>query len=365
MADIQLRFDKDALVLSGPVQSELMQLGTDMRRDAELTMLLEPEVFEDAYKMQQFAGAQCFVANTAGLTPARLSQAGMRDQSAQLARVALDVVNVFNPQHVLIEVAPCGLPLDASSRQSLNENCDQYKRAAKLFENLQFDAFFLNGFAKCADLKCALMGIRKVSDAPIFASVDVDGAGTLVASEWSQAVPGGESLEDAVQVMAEYGAQVVGFSTGAPAEQAAALAERIRKVTFLPMLAQLDVAEDVSRAAADAKAAEIAAGSMSDISEEAASEYAPVEPSEANPYPSPDSMLSAADALYEAGVQFFRASGNATPAYTGALVAATEGRDAILTSSAFTANSGTIDEPMEDVAARLRQKVSAAIKKQA
>lgn len=342
MADIQLRFGKDMLVLSGSVRLELMRLGTDMQRDSELTMLLEPEVFEDAYKMQQFAGAQCFVANTAGLTPARLAQVGMREQGEQLARAALDVVNMFNPQHVLVEIAPCGLPLDSSSKQSLNESCDQYKRMAKLFDDLQFDAFFLNGFAKCADLKCALIGIRKVSDAPIFASVNADGAGMLAASEWSKPLPSGEALEDAVQVMAEYGAQAVGFSTGAPIEQVVDLVERVRKITFLPMLVQLEVAEDVACSEVDT----------------------PAEPTEENPYPSPDSMLPAADALYNTGVQFLRAVGQATSAYTGALVVATEGRDAILPTSAFNVNSGTIDEPIEDVAARLRRKVSAAINRQ-
>lgn len=348
MADIQLRFDKDVLVLSAPVQSELVSLGTDVQRDAELTMLLEPEVFEDAYKMQQFAGAQCFVANTAGLTPARLACVGMCEQSERLARVALDVVNVFSPQHVLIEMAPCGLPLDASSKQSLNESCDQYKRAAKLFENLQFDTFFLNGFAKCADLKCALMGIRKVSDAPIFASVNVDGAGRLMESAWSKPVPGGEALEEAVRVMAEYGAQVVGFCTDAPLADAVELAGRMRQTTYLPMLVQLSVVDDLAR------------GKSGPEDETEASTVA-ILPTDENAYPAPDTMMEAADALCEAGVQFLRAAGNATPAYTGALVAATEGRDVVSSPSAFSANSGTIDEPLEDVAERLRNKVNAAI----
>lgn len=327
MADIQLRFDKDVLVLSGPIQTGLMQLGTNTQRDAELTMLLEPEVFEDAYKLQQFAGAQCLVAYTAGLTPARLAHVGMREQGSALAKSALDIIDVFNPQHKLVEIAPCGLPLDAASKQSLNESCDQYKRAVQFFEGLLFDAFFLNGFTRCADLKCALMGIRKVSGAPIFASVNVDVQGYLVASEWAEPLPSGETLKEAARIMAEYEAQVVGFNIVAPVASAVAFVEQIREVTYLPILVQLQVEKD-------------------------------------SPYNNPDTMIAAADELCGAGVQFLRAVGKSTPAYTGALVAATEDCSVVLPSGAHGHNSGKIDEPLEDVAARLRKKVNAAITKQ-
>ena len=47
-----------------------------------------------------------------------------------------------------------------------------------------------------------------------------------------------------------------------------------------------------------------------------------------NPYHRPDVMMEAAQHLRAAGAQFLRATGQATPAYAGALVAATDGLDA-------------------------------------
>ena len=72
MPDIALRFHKDMLVLSSPASSALDRLGVDVVRDLELTTLLEPDTLEDIYKLEAMAGAQCFVANTASFTPARL-----------------------------------------------------------------------------------------------------------------------------------------------------------------------------------------------------------------------------------------------------------------------------------------------------
>ena len=47
-----------------------------------------------------------------------------------------------------------------------------------------------------------------------------------------------------------------------------------------------------------------------------------------NPYHRPDVMMEASQQLRAAGAQFLRATGQATPAYASALVAATEGLDA-------------------------------------
>ena len=53
-------------------------------------------------------------------------------------------------------------------------------------------------------------------------------------------------------------------------------------------------------------------------------------PTTENPYYAPDTMMAAAVDLRAAGVQFLRAAGDATPAYTGVLAAATAGLDVVV-----------------------------------
>ncbi len=312
--------------------------------DTELALILEPEVFEDAFTLEKAAGAQCLVAPTADLTPARLAHVGMRDAAEDLARTAFEVTAARSPEHILVEIAPCGLPLDPASKASLLENRLQYERAARLFDGADFDAFFLNGFTRVADLKCALMGIRKVSDAPILASVDVDGEGMLRSLE-HEVHPSlaCESLEDAVSVMAEYGAQVVGFCTDGEPEVAAALAARVASVAYLPMLVQLFVRP----CDADEGAEAVGAGSCL----------------------RPDDAYDAALALMAAGAQFVRAAGSATPAYTGAMAAAVAGLDvkgAVAGGSAdgvhaSQASLASSDLSLEELSVHLRQSVNGAL----
>lgn len=293
MPDIALRFHKDMLVLSAPVLPALERLGVDVVRDAELTLLLEPDTFEEFYKMESIAGAQCIVAGTGALTPARLTSVRMEDRGDDLVKRALGAVAAARPQHVLVEVGPCGLPLDASSKASLVENRDQYARAGRLLDGAEFDAFYLEGFEDAVDLKCALMGLRKVSDKPIIASVNVDAEGVLRS--------GRGTLEEALSVAQEFEASVAGFCTDAGQDAAVALTRRAGRATSLPVLVELQVGERDARQQG---------------------------PTDANPYYSPDMMVPAADALRAAGAQFLRAVGNATPAYTGALAATVLGLDA-------------------------------------
>ncbi len=293
MPDIQLRFNRDMLVLSSPVAPVLARQGFTDAGDTEYVTLMEPEVVRDALRLNLTAGSHCLITETAGITPARLAHRGMADRAEELARAALATVNDLRPQHTLVEVGPCGLPLDASSKASLNENRDQYARAARAVEatGQPYDAFFLNGFRNPSDLKCALMGIRQVSGKPVIASVDVAADGTLAGGHFTFA--------EALEVMAEFEADVAGFSTAAGQEAACALAAQAA-ATPLPVLAQLSVAEVNQRQGAATPE---------------------------NPYYCADVVVDAALALHRAGVQFLRATGAATPAYAGALAVAVDGRD--------------------------------------
>lgn len=291
MPDIALRFNKDMLVFSAPVENVLARQGVNVAEDMEYQLLMEPESIHDALQMENAAGAQCLVLPTSTLVPARLAHKRMEERLLDLAASVCEAVASVRPQHVLVEVGPCGLPLDPSSKASLNEHRAQYAQVGKAFEQKEFDAFFLNGFAREDDLKCALMGLAQVSDKPVFASVDVDAEGRL---------PHGASLEDVAAVMQEYGAAVVGFSTALAPKQAAAMARRFAAACDIPLLVQLFVREIAPRQ---------------------------FEATVENPYYRPDEMISAAAHLHAAGVQFVRAAGRATSSYTGALAATLGGLD--------------------------------------
>ena len=339
MPDIQLRFHRDMLVLSAPIDATLARQGIDVARDRQYLNLMEPDAITDALRMEQMAGAQCLVTATEDITQARLAHVRMEGDSRALAHAAVQAVAELKPQHILAEIGPCGLPLDSASKASLNENRKQYADAARAFQYEPIDALFLNGFTRIGDLKCALMGVRQVCDLPLFASVVLGdmpldsvsavtqgqtpddevltsiGKSLLAGYELAEperatglpAVRTGLPVDqwpEAVSTMAELGASVVGFETAEPAFRAVAYAQQAAQITDLPLLAQLRVTTDPS-----------------------ARQAAPLVPLEDILDYTPDTMAPAAVKLYGAGVQFLRATGRATSSFTGALAATVFGLD--------------------------------------
>ena len=286
MADIELRFHHDMLVLSAPLDAALARQGVDVARDRQYLNLMEPDVVRDALRMELVAGAQCLVTPTEDVTRARLAHVNMDADAARLARAALDIAAELKPQHVLAEIGPCGLPLDPSSQASLNENRGQYADAARAFGEGAFDALFLNGFTNIVDLKCALMGVAQVSGKPVFAS----------------ATPNEKaSWPELVETMADLGASVVGIETAEPVDRALAYIEEAKRLADLPILVQLRVTQPSAAAAKGLVP-------LQDIEE-----Y------------TPDTLDRAAVKLFGAGAQFLRATGAATSACTAALAATVSG----------------------------------------
>lgn len=297
MADLALRFHRDPLVLSAPIDELLARQDVDASAEREFLDLLEPETVFELQKLDHMVGAQCMVTNTYDITQARLAHKRFENQSAEIASSSVRLLKQLQPQHIIASIGPTLLPIDPDSRASLKQNRDQYARAAQDFGE-GIDAFLLDGMASITDLKCALMGVRMVSDLPILASVNVEEDGTLRGRD--------TSLEEAIAAMVDLQASVVGFSAKAKLSSVLALVKRAVAATELPLLVQLEVGEHDER--------DVNPG------------FRPVELTDENPYRTSDALFDAANALLPAGVQFLRAVGHATPSYTGALVIATDGR---------------------------------------
>ena len=301
MADIALRFHKDPLVLSAPIDELLVRQGVEDAADQrEFMDLIEPETVFELQKLDQMVGAQCLVTNTYDITRARLAHSRFDEQSAEIARASVDILRDLKPQHIIASIGPTRLPIDPESRASLKQNRDQYARAAQDFGE-GIDAILLDGMVSLVDLKCALAGVKKVCDLPIFASVNLDADGRLVGRS--------TTWEEALAVMVEFEADVVGFSSAAAPEVLLPLVKRTAELADAPILVQLQVGEHDPR--------DVNPG------------FRPVEITPDNPYRTSDAIFDAGTALLAAGAQFLRAVGHATPSYTGALVIAGDGRDCV------------------------------------
>lgn len=303
MADIELRFHKDMLVLSAPVVFALERQGINMQEDGELVMLMEPETVQDALRMEAMTGAQCLVASTEGICEARLAHNRMEDRAQEIALRVLEGAWACKPQHLICEIGSCGLPLDPSNEGSRAQTEQQYENAVQALNDASaeldlgmYDAILLNGLRSVADAECAIDAVRRKTDRPVFASVDLDENGLYA----------GKDVEDIVSALDR--ADVVGLSCAAEAATIAEAVRRFAALTEKPLLVQIRVR---AATAMEKKRATLGVSIPG------------------NPYATPDSLADAALALRAAGAQFLRVVGEATPACTGALAVAVSGADCL------------------------------------
>lgn len=264
------------LVLSGPIEAGLERLCLDVNRDLSVANILEPETIKTAIEPYVLGGAQCLVANTKGMLQARLAHENLDNRIEELAHAALDVAFACKPEHIIVELGNCGLPLDDESKFSLNEYKNQYVSAGRIFNNAgDFDAFFLSELQNSSQIKCALMGLRQVSDKPIFVSVDID----------SQAkFNNHENIYDYAKTLVEFGATVAGIVVRDNLETAEKLCKRLRAGCDLPILLEFFVSSELDGL-----------------------------------YNNTDTMKDACICANKAGAQFLRATGFARPAHTAVL----------------------------------------------
>lgn len=293
MPDIALRFNKDMLVLSTPLDYQLKAQGFDLLSDREYVALCEPELVEEAFRLEKIIETPCLVTATEGITNARLSHSNFEDRAPEMAEIAYKGAASFTPQHIIAAIGPTGLPLDPSSAASLKQSRFQYEDAVRALSSQPFDALYFTGFASAYDAQCALMGARAVYDGPLMVSLLLDE---------DQQLASGHTLEEAVALCDDSGADVIGIVSSVGPEALEALAARMVSATDKPLLVDIAVGPKNPRQFA---------------------------PTEEEPYPSADALVDAAWRLRNAGVQFLRASGHATPAYTGALLATVMGHDVV------------------------------------
>ncbi len=293
MPDIKMRFNKDMLVLSTPLDYQLSSQGFEGLADREYVVLNEPELIEEAFNLEKTLGVPVFVAPTEGITEAQLAHARLEGHSADMARIAYEAGAQFSPQHYLAAIGPCALPLDPNSGASLKQSRNQYRDAVRFLAEYPFDGVFLSGFSNLFDAQCALMGARAVYDGPLLICLVPQPDGGF---------PCGRSLAEAVELCDEYGADVIGVSSDAPARALYGYAEIMANATDKPKLLDVVVRKRDRRQ---------------------------FEPTDANPYPTADALVDLALGLHARGIGFLRASGDASPAYTGALLATVSGLDVV------------------------------------
>ena len=230
MADIQLRLDKDVLVIEGAMGTMLQQMEISSEESGLLLNVLDPELITDIHRRYKAAGANCAVTNTFGGTKAKLQTYGLAERAEELNRAGVRAAKDADVQHVLADVGPCGLTMYPLGTASFEDVYQQF------FEQISFlaaegpDAILIETMADIAEARCAVLAGKAACNLPIFVSCTFNEYGRMDLS--------GTDPATAALILEGVGADAVGMNCGLGPEQMLPLFAQMAQATALPLLVQ-------------------------------------------------------------------------------------------------------------------------------
>lgn len=291
MPDIQNRFNIDMLVLEGAMGTMLQRSGVAPETCGEFLNIIEPDLIAGIHANYHMVGADCATSNTFCGSRPKLAEYGLEDQLEAINRAGVELAREGGAPHVLADIGPTGLVMQPLGPATFDELFDIFAEQAAALASGNPDAFILETFTDIAELRCAVLACKSVSDLPVIASATFGERGRMDLS--------GTTPAQAAIIMKAAGADAVGLNCGLGPEQMLPLVSEMTSATTLPVFVQPNAGLPTLN---------------------------PV--TGKTEYPgTPDEMARFAVMAREAGVTGIGSCCGSTPSFTGAIATEISGRD--------------------------------------
>jgi 5-methyltetrahydrofolate--homocysteine methyltransferase len=228
--DVLVRLGREVLVVDGAMGTMLQRAGMPAGQCPEQLNLIDPEMVLAVHTSYVTVGAECVSTNTFGGTRTKLAEYGLGDMVAELNRAGVRLARQAGAQHILADVGPCGLVLEPLGSAPFDEVFDIFAEQIAALAAEDPDAIAFETFTDLAEIRCALLAARSVTDLPLIASVSFGLSGRMELS--------GTDPATAAVVLQACGATVVGMNCGLGPEQMLPLVEAMAAATDLPLIVQ-------------------------------------------------------------------------------------------------------------------------------
>ncbi len=230
MPDILNRLGSEVLIVDGAMGTMLQRAGMPSGQCPEELNVSNPEMVMGVHHAYVTVGAECISTNTFGGSRPKLAEYGLGDRVEELNRAGVRLARRAGAQHILGDVGPCGLVMEPLGPATFDEVFDIFVEQITALVAESPDAIALETFTDLAEIRCALLAARSVTDLPVIASMTFGLSGR---SELSATDP-----ETAAVVLEACGATVVGMNCGLGPEQMLPLVARMAGATALPLVVQ-------------------------------------------------------------------------------------------------------------------------------
>lgn len=230
MPDILKRLGREVLVVDGAMGTMLQRAGMPPEQCPEELNVMDPQMVSQIHASYITVGAECVSTNTFGGSRTKLADYGFADRVEELNRAGVRLARQAGAQHIIADAGPTGLVMEPLGAATFDEVFDIFVEQIAALAAERPDAIALETFTDIAEIRCALLAARSVTDLPVIASMTFGLSGR---TELSATDP-----ETAAVVLQACGATVVGMNCGLGPEQMLPLVRAMAAATDLPLIVQ-------------------------------------------------------------------------------------------------------------------------------
>lgn len=230
MPDVMMRLGSEMLVFEGAMGTMLHRAGLEPGQCPEFLNLVEPEIIQNVHHSYYLVGADCSTSNTFGGSRPKLAEYGLEDQLEEINRAGVRLAREGGAPHVLADIGPTGLVMEPVGTATFDELFDIYAEQARALAMEAPDAFCLETFTDIAELRCAVLACKSVSEIPVIACVTIGGQGRMDLS--------GTDPVTAAVILEAAGAAAIGINCGLGPDMVLRYAKQMVGATTLPVIAQ-------------------------------------------------------------------------------------------------------------------------------
>jgi len=203
----------EILICDGSVGINLQLMGCGPGESVEKWGLAHSDILRNLHKSYIEAGADIIITNTLGGNRIKLDRYGLAKEveslNKGLAELALDVASGYSKTvYVAGNVGPTTKLMEPYGELTESEAIEVFSQQIKVFVDSGVDFIYIETMTDVNEAICAVKASKALSDLPVFASMSFDpgkrGFRTVL----------GNSPQQAVEMLQESGADVVGSNCG-------------------------------------------------------------------------------------------------------------------------------------------------------
>ncbi len=217
------------LLMDGATGTELYNRGIFINRCFEAANLTDPSLVLGLHKDYIAAGAGAVLTNSWGANEIKLAGHSLEEKTSEINVAAAELARQAAGDDVFVggSVGPLGRRIEPWGTVSGEQAYRVFHAQIESLMHGGVDFVFLETFSDPAELEPAIRAARSAAPGlPVAASLTINLTGELIH---------GGSLEEAVQRVDEWGADIIGLNCSVGPQPTLAAIERIRTITARPL----------------------------------------------------------------------------------------------------------------------------------